>query len=134
MITVDTREKLPWSEYWPDDSYIVATLSTGDYTNEDGSIKIERKSISDICNSLGKQKRRFYREIERGFNYLIIEGYKKDIEVHLKRINSQMTIQYIMHCLKEIYNVYNIQIIFVRDRKEAADIAKIILTDSVSFI
>jgi hypothetical protein len=33
MITVDTREKLPWSVYWPDNTYVVATLNTGDYSN-----------------------------------------------------------------------------------------------------
>lgn len=27
MITVDTCEKLPWSVYWPDNTYVVATLS-----------------------------------------------------------------------------------------------------------
>ncbi|NOR85391.1 hypothetical protein GQ473_04680 [archaeon] len=127
MITVDTREKLPWSVYWPDNTYVVATLSTGDYSN--GNILIERKSITDLCNSLGKGKKRFYREIERGFDFLIIEGCKADITTHLKYVNSRMTSQYIMHCLKEIYEDYGIQIIFADDRENAAEIALHILID-----
>ena len=33
MITVDTREKLPWSVYWTDNTYVIVTLSTSDYSN-----------------------------------------------------------------------------------------------------
>ena len=127
MITVDTREKLPWSVYWPNNTYVIATLSTGDYSN--GNILIERKSIADLCNSLGKGKKRFYREIERGFDFLIIEGCKADIAIHLKYVDSHMTSQYIMHCLKEIYKNYNIQIIFADNKENAAEIALHILND-----
>ena len=124
MITVDTREKLPWSVYWPDNTYVVATLSTGDYSN--GNILIERKSIADLCNSLGKSKKRFYHEIERGFDFLIIEGNESDIAAHLKKIKSHMSPQYIMHCLKEIHKVYVIQVIFA-SREECASIALYLL-------
>ena len=124
MIIVDTREKLPWSIYWPDNTYVIATLSTGDYSN--GNILIERKSIADLCNSLGKGKKRFYREIERGFDFLIIEGNESDIVDHLKKIKSHMSPQYIMHCLKEIHKVYTIQVIFA-SREECASIALYLL-------
>lgn len=127
MITVDTREKRPWSEYWPNDSYVVTTMSTGDYSN--GAILIERKSVSDICNSVGKGKKRFYREIERGFDYLIVEGYKTDIAMHLKHVNSRMTVQYIMHCLKEIHIDYGVEIIMTKDRESAAAIAMNLLSN-----
>lgn len=119
MITVDTREKLPWSQYWPNGSYIVGTLKTGDYT--DGKIIVERKSISDICNSLGKGKKRFYKEVNRGFQFLVIEGCIEDIGPHLLSVQSKMTPQYIEHCLRDIHDNYGIQIIFA-SREEAASI------------
>ena len=127
MITVDTREKLPWSQYWNSDIYTIATLKTGDYSN--GIIKIERKSVNDICDSLGKSKKRFYREIERGFDYLIIEGSEREIATHLKSVGSRMTPQYIMSCLKEIHLDYSIEVIMAKDRESAADIALHLLTN-----
>ena len=126
MITIDTREKLPWSEYWNDSIYTIATLKTGDYSN--GTVSIERKSINDLCNSLGKGKKRFYREIERGFDYLIIEGGETDIAPHLNYIGSRMTQQYIMRCLQEIHNDYGIQVILAGDRESAASIALTLLS------
>ena len=110
MITVDTREKHPFSIHWDCELYTVGTLETGDYT--DGNIIVERKTISDLCNTLGKGKKKFYRELERGFDYLIVEGKHSDIAPHLKRVKSKMTPQYIEHCLKQIHEDYNVQVIF----------------------
>ena len=110
MITVDTREKHPFSLHWDSELYTVGTLKTGDYTN--GTIIVERKTISDLCNTLGKGKRKFYKELERGFQYLIIEGCIEDIPPHLKRVKSKMTPQYIEHCLRDIHDNYGVQIIF----------------------
>ena len=109
MITVDTREKKPLSTHWDCELYTVGTLKTGDYTN--GTIIIERKTISDLCNTLGKGKRKFYKELERGFDYLIVEGKHSDIATHLKRVKSRMTPQYIEHCLKEVHEDYGVQVL-----------------------
>jgi len=110
MITVDTREQHPFSGFWDESVFTIATLKTGDYSN--GTTVIERKTIPDLCNSLGKGKKRFYREVKRGFDYLIIEGNISDINPHLINVNSNMTPQYIMHCLKEIHDEHGIQVIF----------------------
>ena len=126
MITVDTREKHPFSQYWDCELYTVGTLETGDYTN--GTIVIERKTISDLCNTLGKGKKKFYKELERGFQFLVIEGCIEDIAPHLKRVKSKMTPQYIEHCLKQIHEDYNVQVIF-GSTKECASITLSILSE-----
>ena len=121
MITVDTREKRPLSQYWPEGSYIVATLKTGDYTNSDESILVEVKQIGDMVSCCGKNKNRFMREVMRGFDYFIILGCIEDIAPHLLRVKSKMTTQYIVHCLHDIHDNYGVQIIFA-DREDAASI------------
>ena len=128
MITIDTREQKPWSltEAWSDVEYTVDTMHTGDYTN--GSIIIERKSIPDICNCCGKQKKRFWKELERGFDLLIIEGTMVDIRAHLKKRHSRMTPQYISKCLKEVHEDFGISVILAESREDAACIALTLLT------
>ena len=131
MIYVDTREKKSFAETdaWKNVEVQYITMKTADYTNSGGHIKIERKSISDLCNSVGKNKKRFWKELNRGFDYLIIEGDKSDIAVHLKKVSSRMTLQYIVHCLKEIHEDYDVEVIMAEDREYAAAIALHILND-----
>jgi ERCC4-type nuclease len=131
MIYIDTREKKSFAktDAWKDVEVQYITMETADYTNSNGAVKIERKSVADLCNSLGKGKKRFYREIGRGFSHLIVEGCELDITIHLKRVASKMTPQYIMHCLKEIHEKYEVQIILANDRENAAEIALHILNN-----
>lgn len=126
MIIVDTREKQPLIQFWAPSEYIVQTLKTADYANEDESIKVECKQVGDFINCCGKDKKRFTAELKRGFDYLIIYGHMNDIAPHLLRVNSSMTPQYIIHCLKNVHEEYGVQIIFT-DREEAASIIKILL-------
>lgn len=131
MIYIDTREKKSFAETdsWKNVKVEYITMATADYTNSDGHIKIERKSISDLCNSVGKNKKRFWRELDRGFSHLIIEGNELDITRHLKKVGSRMTPQYIMHCLKKIHINYDVEVIMAEDRENAAEIALHILND-----
>lgn len=125
-IIVDTREQQPLSEFWETSEYIIQTLHTADYANDDKSILVECKQVGDFINCCGKGKKRFTRELERGFNYLVIYGQINDIAPHLLRVNSSMTPQYIIHCLKNVHEKYGVQVIFT-SREEAASIIKSIL-------
>ncbi len=64
-IIIDTREKKPYSFYGQD--VIRDTLETGDYTisGYQDSFAVERKTLDDLANSLGKDRNRFEREIQR---------------------------------------------------------------------
>jgi ERCC4-type nuclease len=127
-IYVDTREQLPFSltEAWEGVEVERITMQTADYTNDNGLL-LERKSVPDICNCCGKQKKRFMAEVERGFHYLIIEGGRDEIARHLKYRRSKMTPQYIMSFLKKLHHNYGIEVIMCKDREEAAAIALYIL-------
>ena len=122
MIYIDTREKKSFAETdaWKNVKVQYITMKTADYTNSAGYVKLERKSVGDLCNSLGKGKKRFYREIMRGFSHLIVEGGMDEISLHLKKVGSRMSPGYIMHCLKEIHTEYNINVIMAKDREDAA--------------
>lgn len=128
VVYYDTRERTPFTETeaWKDVEAVCITMHTADYTNDDGLL-IERKSIPDICNSLGRGKERFMREVERGFQYLIIEGTEKDVAAHLKRRHSRMSAKYIMSMLNRIHNQYGVDVIMCKDREEAASIALYLL-------
>ena len=89
MITIvcDSREQAPLNiTAYPVE---VDGLPIGDYGirgfsdwNNPAFI-VERKSLSDLCNSLGKGRPRFMRELEKmrqfGFAALVIEGEPRDL-------------------------------------------------------
>ncbi len=72
IIVVDNREQRPYQ--FP--GAVVQTLPTGDYSivGYTDRVTIERKSKPDAYNSLGKNRARFLREIERlaEFHYAAI--------------------------------------------------------------
>lgn len=127
-IYYDTRERTPFTETeaWRGVEAQRITMKTADYTNDDGLL-IERKSVPDLVNSLGRGKDRFMREVERKFQYLIIEGKESDVAVHLKRRHSKMSPKYIMSMLNRIHNQYGVDVIMCKDREEAASIALYLL-------
>jgi len=90
-IIVDNREQKPFfidrvgDPNFPDLSFKWGTLKSGDYSIESmsdpscqHSIAIERKELSDLFNSTGRNRKRFIKEFERlsQFDYaaLIIES------------------------------------------------------------
>ncbi len=87
VILVDTREQSPLPiRRFPVE---LATLPVGDYGVKGFSdwscprFIIERKSLDDLCHSLGKGRERFLREIEKmrqfEFRGLVIEATESDI-------------------------------------------------------
>jgi DNA excision repair protein ERCC-4 len=83
VVIVDTREQKPYHF----GSSVVKTLPTGDYSivGMESRIAIERKTKADAYSSLGMDRPRFLREIERlaEFEYgaVVIEAALKDFLV-----------------------------------------------------
>lgn len=65
IVLVDTREKTPLPI--PAEVSRAATLRTGDYSLEghENDFAVERKSLSDLVQSLTHERTRFERELER---------------------------------------------------------------------
>ncbi|MFH1016695.1 MAG: ERCC4 domain-containing protein [Pseudomonadota bacterium] len=88
VILVDTREQVPLVF---DRRFRIerATLAVGDYGVrgfsgwENPAFIVERKSLEDLCQSLGAGRERFLREVERmrqfRFRALIIEGMREEV-------------------------------------------------------
>lgn len=120
-IIVDTREQKGFDrcKSWNDTEVIHEKLDTADYSN--GEILVERKSVSDFVNCCGKNKKRFVKELNRGFDILIIEGNINDMQKHLKKRRSRMHINYIISMLKKIRKEYDIDVVMGRNRERAAE-------------
>jgi len=88
IILIDTREQLPLTFRCESRR---ETLPVGDYGLESFSdwtcprFIVERKSLDDLCQSLGRGRRRFMREIEKmrqfSFAAIVIEGVPEQIEL-----------------------------------------------------
>jgi len=108
VIVVDTREQLPL----PIEGYDVerCILSIGDYGVKGFSdwanpaFIIERKSLSDLVHSLGKDRDRFEREVLKmkqfGFRALLIEALES--EVQQGRYSSLMTVAAVLQSLATV--------------------------------
>lgn len=88
VILIDSKEKNEYNflSIRPNPSAVITGLKTGDYSIdgfEDSGISIERKSIPDLFQSLGKgrerEERKFQRLSEFHRKYLVIDGDWNDI-------------------------------------------------------
>jgi DNA excision repair protein ERCC-4 len=96
-ILIDTREQCPLV-FLPEIQTEVIGLPAGDYGLKNFSdwsnpaFIIERKSLGDLAGSLGQDRARFMREVEKlrqfGFRALVIEADRAAVELHAYR--SQM--------------------------------------------
>lgn len=132
-ILVDTREQNPLSFSCEIE---VASLNFGDYSygdlDQSGNIYIERKSANDFISTFGHDLERFKKEIERAKQndaYLIViveEALDKMLEFNKLGIlpkNAKVKEAYIFHNMRELCQSFdNIQFVFVKDRKESANL------------
>lgn len=89
VAVVDTREQIPYSferfTNWIGDTKL-SGLKTGDYSvvGYESLISVERKTLSDIVNSLMSGRERFLREMERlsefKHNHLVIEASREEVK------------------------------------------------------
>lgn len=81
---IDTREQLPLS--LAPLKTVTATLTTGDYSilGLEQVVAVERKSLTDLLQCVGRDRRRFEREVQRLLVYpvraLVIESTWDELE------------------------------------------------------
>jgi len=123
IIQIDTREQLPLHfEEFGYESEVVG-LPFGDYGIKGCSgagpddlilFSIERKSLSDLCGSLGKGRERFEREIMRmaayRFKALVIEALDEDVRAG--RYRSRITPQSLIGTLRSWEVNYDLHVKF----------------------
>ncbi len=103
------------------------TLTTGDYTVKglERKICIERKSIPDLTQSLGKERERFDKEMHRILAYphrvLLIEGYLANIIEHryISRIEPSAVLSSLMG-----YMSHQIPVFFCGSRDQMSDLVR----------
>lgn len=133
-LVIDTREQLPltFRKSKVIESVTFQALKTGDYSIEgyEDKIAIERKNPLDLFGSVGKNHKRFRKELDRAteFDYFAIlverpfnEILKKDFEgSHYSKMRGDVVIK-ILYTLKF---KYGIDVIFCNGRNEAKNIIK----------
>ena len=120
-IIIDTREQtpLPFANL-PTER---RTLATGDYSvlGFERDFSVERKSVTDLVQSITRERDRFSRELQRmrafDFRRLLIVGSLADIEAH--RYRSQANPKAIIASLTAFEVRYSLPVCF-RETPEAA--------------
>ena len=124
-VIVDTREQhpllldpMPWER---------GTLVTGDYSVRglEHKICVERKSLADLTQSLGRERERFDKEMHRILAYphrcLVIEGTMQDIieQRYLSKISPNSVLSSLMG-----YASHGIPFVFCGARSQMCDLVK----------
>lgn len=125
IVICDTREQLPLS--LEPMQFTRGTLSTGDYSvmGLESQICIERKSLADLTQSLGRERERFDREMKRILAYphrcLVIEGSLDDVTAHnyQSRIHPNAVVSSLMG-----YASHGIPFVFCGSREMMSDLVK----------
>lgn len=127
VIIRDKREKLPYTfdaPFYQEHGVVVkdSTIIAGDYAIRlpDGQIAVvERKSLDDLTNCCGNDRRRFVAEMRRALAYrafcIVVEASWSDIRHH--RYRSQILPQSVFGLLFAIQSRYLIPVIFAQDRR-----------------
>lgn len=145
IILVDTREQQPWDFGFHGIASKSQKLDTGDYTLEgtDKLICIERKKTTgELALNLGQKKKAFDAEMERmsefKFKYLLFEFSMSDMLVFPKNSgipsnlmkNVRINSKYMLKCLEEYQNKYEIEIIYANNRDSAINFTVELLKDA----
>lgn len=138
-ILIDSREKQPYlfksSENLAGTE--TATLSCGDYTLKEYSnlIIIERKnSIIELCGNIGKNRKRFVRELEKmqdfKFKFIIIEDYWSSI---WKKTYTNLSPNSIFGSIIALELKYGIHFILAGTRVQAHQITRALLVKAYQY-
>lgn len=138
VIIIDTREQQPWDFGFHGIATKSQKLETGDYTIEgsDKLICIERKkSTGELAVNLGLKKKQFDAEMERmnefKYKYLLFEfsindmlNFPKNSGIPSNLIkNVRINSKYMLKCLEEYQNKYEIEVIYANNRDSAVNFA-----------
>lgn len=145
IILIDTREQEPFDFGFHGIASKSQKLDTGDYTIEgtDKLICIERKKTTgELAINLGIKKKQFDAEMERmsdfKFKYLLFEfsmtdmlNFPKNSGIPSNLIkNVRINSKYMLKCLEEYQNKYEIEIIYANNRDSAIDFTVELLKDA----
>ncbi|MGR3221034.1 MAG: ERCC4 domain-containing protein [Candidatus Anammoxibacter sp.] len=125
-ILIDSREQMPLE--FKEAKTEVVTLDTGDYSlrNFENEICIERKSLSDLLDSLGVSRERFMRETQRmkaySYKAIIIEATLTELIAGEWR--SKITPQSVMGSLLALNVTHGINIIWATNHELTAHIVE----------
>lgn len=133
-IIIDTREQHPF-EFRPSkeiEGSVIRKLDIGDYSIEgyEDKIAIERKSPQDLFKSVGKDHKRFRREIERakGLDYFAIIIEAPFSVIQTKSFNDSHYCQMLGDTVIQICYAfkfkYGCDVIFCQSRSEAISIIR----------
>lgn len=110
---------------------ITEKLDAGDYSIKglEGYIVIERKeTIDELCSNLGKERARFFREIERmkgvKHKYIVIEDYASSV---FKPRFSGMSSSSILGSLTSLMLKHDVHVIFAGTERVAKEIVRKLL-------
>jgi len=131
VILIDTREQRPlnFSRFSSQFQYVCrATLHSGDYSfyPKEDRVSFERKSLSDLVNTLAKKenRERFFREMERlkDFEYaaIIVEANFEEVMSPYRR--SKMNPASVVGLLQAIQVRYDIDVIYSGSRFNSEEI------------
>ncbi len=133
IIIQDSREQCPFRFKTPTE---VAALPTADYSVKglENRIAIERKELGDLCNSLGGNRERFTKELERSraldFFAIIIEADFRTIRKG--QYNSLIRSSSVIGSLLTFSIRYNAHIFFAGSHTHGAEICEKLLIKFVS--
>lgn len=123
-IIADSREKRPLVFlHFPS---VTACLSEGDYSilGYEGRFTVERKSISDLVQSVTAERERFERELARmrpyDFKRLLVVGTMDDIRKH--RYRSQAKPKSVLASIYAFEIRYSLPCVFSATPEEAAEL------------
>ena len=123
-VVIDTREQKPFA-YAVTVPLVVMALPAGDYSARgyETDIAIERKSIDDFAGSVGRDRDRFFRELEKLAQYkyaaVIIEASHADVLRH--RYRSIVEPACVLGTAAKISAELKIPVFFCGDAYHAAD-------------
>jgi len=123
VITVDSREQVPW--VFPPEFASVrrGTLRAGDYAlHGDDNFAIERKSLDDFCGTVSSGWDRFQRELDRMANFpalvVIVEAGMDDVIWH--RYNHERVLPtFVMKRVAQL-TMMNVSVLFAGNADIAA--------------
>lgn len=122
VIIRDTREQKPL--VFPNAKVKDAKLQTGDYSLEyfEDRITIERKSLSDLLQSLSGERKRFMAEVQRmkayEYSAVVVEASLTDIYRGVWR--NAISIESVVGSLQALSAKYGVHVILACDRAIAA--------------
>lgn len=131
IVAIDTREQKPF-DFGENVKTKVVTLQTGDYSLVDyeSKITIERKSLPDLFNTVGRGRKRFEKELSRmsefDFAAIVIEGNWYDMWMK-PPIRTQVTPRTVIRSLLAWAQRYDVHMMPCGPRRLAARVTYIML-------